>query len=424
MVADTEALRAISDSFVRSHDFNGVPARRLLAAFNVGRPELEGQLSRLLISGQISLAFASHSENPHIKRLLDLPLDAQLAQLPKEDINGICVYPAADTIRSHTELPEYDDRPYTRRLALAEPQLVPAFFELNILEKYFRDPRYLCWFGDSSGSISIRDEYYLSDQTPERDKVSLRTFGIGYSHDRIRVLVVFLRYLSDLSADHQQAWKAHEVPGPCAINSDYERAVIWGAWPEFRSVYEAFIQEQIEINKLASLIGKPPLFRATFEAYQRPIEFSPMLRPTRRNLQDFIHLLDKMLSENLNKDFFKGDVPFEDRIESSDGSVEKRSLNTITLLESWLTPRYRTRDGEDVAQEISGPLREVRKARQPAAHALGPDEYDQSFPKQQDDLLGRVKQTLTKLRLVLSSHPRARGYAAPDWLDGDKIVFY
>jgi hypothetical protein len=123
MVADTEALRAICDSFVRSHDFNGVSPRHLLTAFDVVWLELQDQLSRLLIAGQISLAFASHSGNPHIKRLADLPLDVQLVRLSKEDINGICIYPNADIIAAHTELHEYDDRPYTRRLALAEPQV-------------------------------------------------------------------------------------------------------------------------------------------------------------------------------------------------------------------------------------------------------------------------------------------------------------
>jgi len=36
-----------------------------------------------------------------------------------------------------------------------------------------------------------------------------------------------------------------------------------GLWGEYESVYNAFIQEQVEINRLCALIGKPALFRQT-----------------------------------------------------------------------------------------------------------------------------------------------------------------
>jgi len=31
---------------------------------------------------------------------------------------------------------------------------------------------------------------------------------------------------------------------------------------------------------------------------------------------------------------------------------------------------------------------------------------------------------LQTLRLIFMSHPKAKGYAAPSWLDSNKIVFY
>jgi hypothetical protein len=377
----------------------------------------------LVVSRQVDLAFATISINPHIKRLHDLPPDGQVKGLAINPPEGICVYPSADNVAKRTDLSRYDGRPYTRRLALAEPQLLPVFFELYVLEKYFRDPRYLCHFGDRDGSISVRDEHYESDAMAERDKVLLQTFGIGYDATRNRVVVVFLRDLSGLSPEHQQIWKAHEVSGTCTMNSDYERASVWGHWPEHYSVYEAFIQEQVGINKLCSLIGKPPLFKSTFEEH-RPIEFAPMLRPTQRNFQEFALTLDKMLSDNLSRDFFKGDIPVVDEIVASDGKVEVRQLGTITLLERWLRRRYRTRDGEDRSSEVLQSWKDVRKARQPIAHSLHKDEYDQTLPNRQDQLLASAIRTLQVLRLILTSHPKAKGYIAPEWLDGDKIVFY
>ena len=208
------------------------------------------------------------------------------------------------------------------------------------------------------------------------------------------------------------------------MNSDYAWSSIHGMFPECYSVYEAFIQEQLEINNLSQLIGKPPLFRSTFEGRKRPVDFLPMLRPTLRNFQEFALTLDKMLSDNLNRDFFRGDIPLEDKVTAGDGSVEVRQLGTITLLERWLNANYRDRDGEEIGNEVVEPLREVRKARQPTAHSLSQDAYDSSLPNAQDALLAAALRSLQKLRLIFWSHRNAREYTAPDWLDGDKIVFY
>lgn len=424
MPSDDEILAVIRDFFVDSRDFNGIPASGLARAVGLEWAELRPRIEALVRVRKVDAAFAGYAVNPHIKRLPDLPVDAQAKGLELEEPTGICLYPAAEVVAASSDLSRYDGVPYLLRLALAEAQLTPVFFELSVLEKYFRDPRYSCHFHDRAGSISVHDEHYLSDQMAERDKVLLQSFGIGYDEKRSRVVVAYLRYLADLTSEHQQIWKAHEIAGKCTMNSDYERSSIHGMFPEHYSVYEALIQEQREINKLSQLIGKPPLFRATFEERKRPLEFSPMLRPTLRNLQEFALTLDKMLSENLNREFFRADILLEDRIAATDGSVEVRQLGTITLLERWLDANYRDRDGNDVGNDVVEPLREVRKARQPTAHSLSQDAYDSSLPNKQDALLAAALRSLQKLRLIFSSHPKASGYSAPDWLDGHKIVFY
>ena len=131
-----------------------------------------------------------------------------------------------------------------------------------------------------------------------------------------------------------------------------------------------------------------------------------------------------MLSENLNREFFKGDIPLEDRIELKDGAVERVQLGTITLLERWLSARYRDGNGADGSRGLVKPWRVIRESRQAPAHSLKPDEYDPGYPAKQDELLQDAIHSLTKLRLALSSHSAAKDYRAPDWLDSDRIVFY
>ncbi len=412
----------VREFFTNSTGFNGI----LLSALQDESrwPNMLETVGSLVSDGEISLAFASHSINPHIKRLPDLPIDEQLTRLAAEDPNAVCVYPSPKAIRAASDLSVYDSLPFTLRLALAEPQLTPVYFDFEVLDRYYRDPRYRFDFHDFGGSIGITTEHYDSPDMADRDKVLLQTFGIGYNDNRERVAVVFLRYLANLSPEHQQIWSAHTVSGTCTMNSDYLRTSIYGDWTVYYSVYQAFLAEQVEINKLSRLMGKTELFRETFED-SRPVGFHPVLRPTRRNFDEFIHLLDKLLSENINRDFFKGDIPLERSVPREDGTLEMQRSGTLQLLEQWLSKKYRTSEGADVSSELLAPLKEVRRRRQKPAHALSADEYDRSYPQQQDDILGRACTALTMLRTIFWSHPYAKdSYAPPEWLSGDNIVFY
>jgi hypothetical protein len=131
-VTDDELLKVICDFFVQSNDFNGAPGNHLVRLSGSTWPGLRSQLARLIEARKIDLALASLHENPHIKRLPNPPVNTQLTGLLEESIDGICIYPSSDLISARPDLHQYDDRPYTRRLALAEPQLQAAFFELNV----------------------------------------------------------------------------------------------------------------------------------------------------------------------------------------------------------------------------------------------------------------------------------------------------
>jgi hypothetical protein len=72
-------LNRILDFFARSLDFNGILVPDLSTEFGVPWSEMREILSQLVQENRISLAFSSHSLNPHVKRLPDLPVDKQVA---------------------------------------------------------------------------------------------------------------------------------------------------------------------------------------------------------------------------------------------------------------------------------------------------------------------------------------------------------
>ncbi len=417
-------LTVITNHYVYSQDFNGILASSLAEKSDLSRSSLLQILEQLLASERIVIAFGRYQDNPHILRLPPPGTQRQLALVNSEALHTFCVYPSAKTLGYRKDLASFSDRPFTRRLALGEAMLVAVFFELSVLETYYRDPRYRFHYNDMGGRISITDEASRSEYVDARHKILLDTFGIGYDDRRNRVAIVYLRYLSNLSPEHQQIWNAHVVRRPCVMNSDYERATLYGVWPEHHSAYQAFLAEMVEIKKLSVLINKTSLFRDDFST-GRPLGLHPMLRPTGRNLQEFVHLLDKMLSENVDRDFFKNDIPLEEEHQRSDGKIQVAPRGTLALLRDWISTRYRDADGADVSDEVVGPFKRIRKLRQKPAHEIQQDKFDISLPGQQDQLLVDVLQALRKLRWLLMSHPNARGkYQPPDWLDGDNIVVY
>jgi hypothetical protein len=421
-------LKMITDFYLQSRDFNGIRLDMMLTALadlaGGAQEDAACAVRELIAEGKVTLAFSSVSVNPHIKRFADLPLEDQLARLEREDWSGICAYPAEPVIRSSVDVSAYDDRPFTKRLLLGEPHLAPQYFDLEVLERYHTDPRYSYHFNDYDGSISVRDEYFESDKMAERDQVLLQTFGIGYDSEGDRVVVVFLRYLSDLSPEHQQIWNANVHSRACKMVYEYYQNSILAEWAECISVYEAILLSQVALNELASVTGKPPLFNETY-ASDRPRGFSTLLRPTLRSYMEFVHLLDKMLSENMNKRFFTGDVPLEETIHRRDGRIEVRQRGTLTVLDEWLHKTVRFQD-EAPYRAIIGPLRQIRKLRQRPAHAVLRDDYDMAYIRQQDELVSDVYYALSGLCIVLSTHPEAKaaGYKLPDWLEESKVKAY
>lgn len=415
-------LRQITDFYIGSHDFNGISGIQLLRELKLPWPELLDSLIELIKDEKITLTFSSVVVNPHIKAFQDLPMSEQVQKLQSEGPEGICAYPTTSVIQSVVDVTTYRDRPFTKRLLLGEPQLQPVYFDLTVLGRYYADPRYDFEFWDYGGTISISTAHYESEDTAERDKVLLETFGLGYDSHKNRVIVVFLRYLSDLSPEHQQLWNTYILSAKCKMVEEYYRENILGEFVDHGSIYEAFLEEQVVINEMSQLMGRPPLFRKTFKD-DRPKEFSVFLRPTLKNYLSFVHILDKMTADNISRDFFQNEVLLEETIRHSDGTIEIRPRATLALLEDWLQKRIRVED-HTVFDEIIQPLKEVRKLRQKPAHGIQEDEYDRKYHDKQDQLIIRAYEALRTMRLLLANHPKVKGYEVPDWLYEGKIKTY
>jgi hypothetical protein len=438
--------KKVFNFFINSNDFNGISLSELANKLDVKYKSLLPIIKELILEDIVSI---QGGENPHIIRFNHYDKNLQIEFLREaennevkciEEISGIenfdsdfsikimteshllCAYPTLSYLKNNRNTEKFEDSPYSKRLALGEPQLTYVFFELNVLERYFNDPRYSFHFRDYSGYFSC----LTSDQNSnlkDIDQIFLESFGLGYDNNNDRVIVVFLRYLRNLTPEHQYYWKTKEVSSECKILKEYFENAILGEWSTGHSFFSAFIQDQLIINDVSKLITGNNLFIETFEESKRPKEFTFFTTPTLHNYERFILLLDKMISDNINKDFFKNSLELSELVKMSETVVEKRDKGTLKLLEEWLKTHYRLHDKKGY-KLLLAPLKKVRKERQKPAHKISEDYYDKNFYYKQMKILKEVYESIYNLKYIFLNHPLAKEYKIPEWLAEFEIKEY
>jgi hypothetical protein len=407
-------LQQITSFYLKSRDFNGIPLSTL--AEKKDRDALLLDIGDLVRQELVSVVFGDGHPNPHIRALPEHHTPEKQVELLGSDMwDRACVYPLRRHLESVVDPAHYAGRPYALALALGEPQLTHHAFDLTVLEPYRNDPCYSFFTDDIYGSISVRERQEDAGRLSEHDEVFLQSFGFAYDEPLNKYVAVFTWDLFKLTPQHQQLWQSKETQNKTFLHPDYYRTQVLGDWPEKVSIYEAFIEELQTINRMSEAMGRPPLFREDFKTSNRPSEFFSLLRPTARDFSHFVLLLDKLLSDNINKDFFLGEVRTEDETQRSDGRVQVQPRGTIAMLEDWIHQKFKPKDPDPI-KELFASLRAVRKLRQKPAHAVEDNHFDQSFVHEQRALMVRAYNAIRVIRLILANHPATRGIEVSEHL--------
>lgn len=401
----TQLLQHVIEHYLSSGDFNGIPYASLLERLGTQEAQIVPILSDLIAEDQIELIYGDYHPNPHIKAWSGRHKEEQIYKLQNSQLlNQACVYPAPKALAGISDIPvHYTGKPYSLELALGAGQLDFRSFDLEILEMYRNDPRYHYDNDDINGWISASDG--SSDGMRSSDSIYLQTFGFSYTEDFDRAVAVYLRYLHELSPEHQQMWKAKELHGDYKLHPDYHRNTM-GNWGTKLSIFEAFTLELEVINKMCSKMNMPDLFKETF-CEQRPREFGFLLRPTLKEFNIFVELLDKMMSQNIKKEFFKDEIDLETEQERRDGKIIVTQKGTIQLLEEWITKLFKPDDPKPLLA-IFSTFKEIRRLRQNPAHSVKENEFDQSYFKEQRKLIKKAFVAVRTIRLIFANHPMVK----------------
>ena len=409
----------ITEYYLKSHDFNGIPIWNLLSTIGKEWAEIKPLIQDLIKSDSIRIIDEKTDINPNIIRIRFEPLETQLEKANADEPGYMCLYPTKSILKKTVNPSDYNSEPYKLRLALGEPQLSYISFDLSVLEFYRNGPRYRYENDDIQGHI-----YYDDEQLSESDKAFLVTYGFAYDEYFDRAVAVFLRYLADLTPEHQQIWKAKELPDNFKLHPDYYRNTIIGDWGERTPICQAFLNELFIINRMCEAMGRPPLFRNDYGEYGegKPKKFHFLIRPTLEEFNSFVLLFDKMISDNINKNFFMNVIDYENEHEREDGKIIVTQKGTLQLLDEWIHKFFRLADWSEWNEAIAS-LKKVRKLRQQPAHEINEDVFDQKYFKDQRELILNAYNGVRTIRLIFANHPKVKvaDIGIPDWLQEGKI---
>ena len=195
--------------YLSSDDFNGQLWSALKPKLPADGPEMRAALKALVQTGRITFRTIDLDPNPGIKRSPDLPTEKEMQLADEVNLDHLTLYP---TVKEMADRPcpiEPKERPFTAMLAQGHAQLDYCCFDLDVLEHYRNEPRYTCKASDVEGHIYISDE---PSPLKESDQIFLQTFGFAYDDRFNRAVAVYIRYLSDLTGEHQRFWHGKLLP--------------------------------------------------------------------------------------------------------------------------------------------------------------------------------------------------------------------
>lgn len=211
------------------------------------------------------------------------------------------------------------------------------------------------------------------------------------------------------------------------MHPGFYKSQVYGSWAEGVSVFDALLKEIYIINQICKIIEFPKLFRNDFGEYgeEKPKLLAFLIRPTLKEFNNFILVLDKILSNNINNQFFKKDLNLETETEREDGKIIISQKGTIQLLDEWMRKKYRFQDDTGWKESIDA-LKKVRRLRQSPAHKLEVDTFDYKYISEQRELAIEVYRSINFLRMLLQRHPKVKDgdFKIPDWLEEGKIYAY
>ena len=245
-------LQQVYNNFVNSLGYNGCSAYNL--CYDCTQDELLQCLIELIKEEKIEI-ITGDVGNTYIKLFDAEPIEKQVTLLPSLSPFDYCIYPTESFLENKRDVSSFNDRPFSKMLALGKPQLKCRFFNIDILHHYATDPRYDYKFRDYFGSI------YAYNTVDDSEDMYLSSFSIGRNGNDY-VVAVFLRDLNFLPAVAQQKWYSKMIvdSSKCLVLRNFIDNQLLGSWCFPRTVFRAITEEIENLFVLTNYIWGKSIF--------------------------------------------------------------------------------------------------------------------------------------------------------------------
>ncbi|MDX1259016.1 hypothetical protein [Exiguobacterium sp. K1] len=410
---DYIALTEIIDYYLNSEDFNGLPILKM-SHYN------EKELFELIDRGMIEVISENEVLNPHIRGFnLNISIEVQKKYISDKKTHA-CLYPTETALK---EIEVDYKSPYTVLMQSGRGQFDIIYFDIEILERYINNPKYIVYDSGYRGTIEINHDFY--NEYAENEYI--KDYGMAYVKDEplIRSMGVFLIDLSNLPPKIQMLWNAYELENQklYTIEEGFIKNLLHGEWVTKYWIFHALIDEMIIVNEQCKAMGIPSLFSKTFGThyFDMPEGYRNILLPTMKNYYDFVLVMEKMFVHNISVKTFQKDEFLIKKIERKDENGNPKG--SLVMFQEWLSKNIRTSNNLNL--DIIQPLKNIRKIRQVPAHELTNNKYDTTLYEKQRDLVIETYTAVRNIRLIFSNHPLGSAVEIPKQLiSGENIVYY
>lgn len=279
------------------------------------------------------------------------------------------------------------------------------------MKDFTDDPRYHISNFDERWNISIKTESDDDEKIHPREKIVLDNIGWGYDEYNNRVIAIFLNQLSNLPSQMQLRFYSYLNENDVYLDKSFINSIN-GIWSNEISIFKAILYEIQKINNICKIIFNDTLFEDEFKQ-KRPEDFRLILLPTVKEYNNFISSVDKMVYDNVNKEFFKSKLDKNWKTIKRTGSLD--------LLSEWLTSLNVEKEKID---NINNSIDEVRKERNIVSHEIHDNELKIEFYEKQCVSLLKIYNALKLLIEILIECNDLKENKLDKWFIDDKIRVY
>ena len=390
-VTNSAILNRITNFYLGSSQFNGMPARSLADRLELSLDELRPSISPLIETEQVSIVYGDRHPNPHIRALPDEPISVQIEKLYSDRLERACLYPLSDHLDRVVNKTHFIEKPYTLELALGSPQYTFAFFDPSVLDQFLTH-------AESHVQSDIEGRLTLKDKTVRYARAAM---GSKYVHPFTELIALNLEQLTTLAPSVQQSWQIMSIPGEGVLHPDTQNTLLEGALRERVSIFEAVMEEMRAVNRLIQHLNKPPLFLFHLDSERAIQHFGFLPTPNYKHFSQFFLNLQILLFQNVNPAFLASiEVPKRPVLNKKTTSHRRPAQTALEYVNEWLKKTFPIH-AEGPILKLVDSVKKTRLDLQCSSNFLHSLDFDRSLFHLQRRLMWHAYHAVKSIRLVL-----------------------